>query len=127
MTQTLDYARPEVCYRGRNAMLRIGAVIAAASAIAAPVLVSVLGWGMRGVVTVGYLIAAALMWRVLGGRSEVWRRTIWGAAMTVHALWTFYIAVNLTHGKPPHSSVYFLIWWGAIAALCLVALVVEPR
>src|SRR5258706_8403491 len=108
MTQTLDYGHPEVCdYRGRNAMLRIGAAIAAASAIAAPMMVSVLGWGMRGIVAMGYLTAVGLIWRVLGGRPEAWRRAIWGAAMIVHGLWAFIIAVNLTHGKPPHNATCF--------------------
>jgi peptidoglycan/LPS O-acetylase OafA/YrhL len=128
MTQTLDYGRPELCeHRGRIAVLRIGAAVAAGSAVAAPEFVSLLGWGMQGYLGMGYFIAAGLMCRVLGARSEGWRRAIWGAAMTVHALWAFVIASNLTHGNPPHSARYFLIWWGAVALLCLVGLVLEPR
>jgi hypothetical protein len=128
MTQTLDYGHPEPCdYRWRIAALRIGAAAAAASATAAPMIMSFLGWGKRGLFAAGYFLAVGLIWRAVGGWSVGWRRAIWAAAATVHGLWAVFIASNLTHGKPPHSAVYFLIWWGAMAAICLVGLVLEAR
>jgi hypothetical protein len=116
-------------YRRRVAALRVLAIIAAASAAftPTPVFVSFLHWGMNGIFAVGYLVAAGLIWRALDHPSLNSRRAIWGAALISHGIWTFIVATNLTHGKPPDSTVYYLFWWGAIAATSLAAFILEPR
>lgn len=67
------------------------------------------------------------MWRVLRSPGIAWRCVIWCVGLLLHGFWAFVLGTNLLHGKPPPVAAYLVFWWGAIASICLVALVVEPR